>query len=178
MEGQLRADEDFMAEDVWCPDEVARAVWGLNRLKAEPDRAFMAACLRHCFSRARQLSPTAICRLLWSIGNVRGWAPPRAWVARALSATHARIGGFSGLELSLLATSLARLEHRPPDAWLATFTVAALAKLGDCNAEVRAAWAVLPVHLRGGKPPLAATQFPCGFLCSLLCTRSCVQLQS
>lgn len=137
MEVQLRDDEDMFSEDVWQPDEVARALWALGRLKAEPDAAFLAACLRHCFSRARRLSPTAICRVLWSIGNVQGWVPPRAWVARALTATHARIGGFSAGQLSVLATSLARLEHRPTEAWLATFAAAAGATMGQCNAPVR-----------------------------------------
>jgi len=136
MELQLRADEDPFAEDVWAPNQVARALWALGRLKAEPDNAFVAACLRHCFSRARRMSPTAICRVLWSIGNVQGWAPPRAWVARALAATHARIGGFRGEQLTTLATSLARLEHRPTDAWLETFAAAAQARMGECNGRV------------------------------------------
>jgi hypothetical protein len=78
---------------------------------------------------------------MWSIGNVQGWAPPRGWVARALAATHARIGGFRGLQLALLATSLARLEHRPPDAWLDTFAAAARARLDKSNSRVRAACA-------------------------------------
>jgi hypothetical protein len=137
MEGQLRDDEDDAADDVWCPDEAARAAWALSRLKAEPHSAFFAACLRHCFSRARRLGATGACRLLWSLGNARGWAPPRAWVARALAATHARIGGFRFVELALMATSLARLEHRPHADWLATFAAAALAQLEKGGARVR-----------------------------------------
>jgi hypothetical protein len=139
MEEQLRGDEDDFAaeEDMWQPNDVARALWALGRLKAEPDAPFVAAALRHCFSRARRLNPTAICRLLWSIGNVQGWAPPRGWVARALAATHARIGGFAGPELATLATSLARLEHRPPVAWLETFAGAAAARMGECDLTVR-----------------------------------------
>jgi hypothetical protein len=136
VEGQLAADEALFSDDVWHPNQVARALWALSRLKAEPDAAFVAACLRHCFSRARRLSATAICRLLWAIGNVQGWTPPRAWVARALAATHARIGAFRGDQLTVLATSLARLEHRPSDAWLGTFAAAAQAEMGGCDGRV------------------------------------------
>lgn len=84
------------------------------------------------------MSPTAICRVLWSVGNVRGWAPPPSWVTRALAATNARIGGFTGSQLALLATSLARLEHRPTDGWLATFGAAAAARFGELAPDGRA----------------------------------------
>jgi hypothetical protein len=158
IEAQLRADEDLFSQDVWQPNEVARALWALNRLKAEPDAAFMAACLRHCFSRARQMSPAATCRVLWSIGNVQGWAPPRAWVARALAATHARIGGFKGHQLSMLATSLARLEHRPSDAWLATFAAAAAPRLPGMNvtALTNMLWSLATLGYRPDRPWLDA----------------------
>jgi hypothetical protein len=44
--------------------------------------------------------------------------------------------GFSAQELSTLAVSLARLEYRPPQAWLDCFAAAAAEQMGNFGAQV------------------------------------------
>lgn len=46
------------------------------------------------------------------------------------------MSGFSAQELSMLAVSLARLEYRPPDAWLDCFAAAAAARMQSFEAQV------------------------------------------
>jgi hypothetical protein len=50
-----------------------------------------------------------------------------------------RMQGFSAKELSTLAVSLARLEYRPPEAWLDCFAAAAAEQMGNFGAQVRPA---------------------------------------
>jgi hypothetical protein len=47
-----------------------------------------------------------------------------------------RMQGFSAQELSTLAVSLARLEYRPPQAWLDSFAAAAAEQMGNFGAQV------------------------------------------
>lgn len=78
----------------YAPNEVAVVLWGLARCRGRPDPAFAAACLRHCFVYARQLSPTALSMLLWFVGSWTQGPPPATWVNRLLVATQVRREGW------------------------------------------------------------------------------------
>ena len=75
-----------MRLECFPPNEVAVVLWAVTRLQGKPDKAFVAAALRHCFTQARQLSPTGLSMLMWCLGSLT-WNPPESWVAKLLVVT-------------------------------------------------------------------------------------------
>jgi hypothetical protein len=137
--------------------ELPPLLWALARLRARPDRQFMAACLAQCFSQARSLSPGGLAMVVWCLASLP-FSPPQGWVAKALLATHARMSSFSAADLSGLVTSMARLEVRPSEAWLHAFSAAALGHVRAFGPSELAhtLWALATLHYNPGADWLAA----------------------
>jgi hypothetical protein len=101
-------------------------------VKAEADQALAASALaaRAKANEAATKAAQAAAALAEAsaASSARSSAPSSSssWADKLLVATGARMAAFSALELSMVATSFARLEARPPPGWVSAFCAHAL----------------------------------------------------